>query len=793
MRVILFFLLSFISLQALSIKINSGKFEQKPYSILHLEHEKEFNCIANKTMRDKVYEYVCDVDNVALNRFATSQNNFFILSSNVDNGKFSIKIEGKQDMIMYPIEYDLKNKQTIEWHKDTKSKHWIVLGFSGKIPVITDKKEQKGLSFPLDSTGSAKPYIGALDLDKNPLYFETSDDIKTFLDVKQIYEDEKFEDVVVLVDDYLEKNKNSLFESDFMLYKIKALGDIGGEEQAEKNMALTDKWIKSFPSNENLAEVMVYAGLAHARAKQEEQAKAYFNKVIQQHPKSRFASLAKIYLGDIYYNDLTLTNGQMMADKMYRDALYNTDDIEIASMASMRIGDVSTDADDLKRADEYYRKVLNANKEHMLKDPKKAYALIKKLRLKKAYLLAADIGASLLDKISKNHEIYESLLNDVATWYNMGRNISKAIDYYQLYLKLYPGSDFSNNVKRELDLLIFEENGKSAEEKLKKYDYLIEQYKSQDIAMKAVYNKAKLLYDLKRYDEALALEEELYRIPAKDAPDVKELIGDITKALAIASLDNNCYQSVQLIKRYNVRLEDTYDKKLYKCYYQTFEYQSAIDICNKYIQSKDLATKLDWLYNIEKALFKKGEQSEVLKISKDILELSNLLKTTMYNDIYYDLFEVYAQTNDISRLSEFVSKIETHYPDRLENINVYKKMVVLGQNSRDNFIIIDNARKIIQLQKKHGISQETPWIETIAIDTYLALDKLEQALEIAKEASVNPKIKDADRAKILYSQAKIYQKMGNMSKQKQTLEECSSIGSNSQWVVMCKEALKWTQ
>jgi tetratricopeptide (TPR) repeat protein len=792
MRIILVYFISIVTIFALSLKINSGKYEKQPYSVLHLEHSIPFQCTPHKTAREKVYEYVCNVENVALNRFATSQNDFFIISSTTKGGKFSVKIESKADMILYPIEYDLKDKPSIEWHKGVKSKHWIAVGFVTKLPIITDKKEPKGISFPVEITGKAKPYIGALDLDKKPLHFESSEDVKTFLDVKQIYEDEKYEDAIMLIDEYLSKNPNSIFESDFILYKIKSLGDMGGEENAEQNGKLTEDWIKSYPSNENLPEVLVYAGLALERMRQEDQAKRYFNTVIDQHSKSKFASLAKVYLGDIFYHDTAVANGEAVADRLYREALYATNDIEIASMAAMRLGEINASGDDIKRANEYYRKVLEANKEYMLKDPKKAYALTKKLRLKKAYLLAADIGAALVDKLHRGHEIYESLLNDTATWYAMGKNVPKAIKYYQLYLKTYPNSDYTNSVKRELDLLVFEENNKSNEEKMKKYDYLIEEYKDQDIAMKALYHKVLLLKDMKKYRDALALEDELLRIPEDEAPNKNEIIKDIATELTKESLDKECFLSVELIKKYDVKLNEDYDKKVYKCYYQSFSYQDAIDIGKKYLKSSDLDTKLLWLYNTEKALFKKGDYNQVLAIAKDILALSDTLKTSDYNDVYYDLFEVYSRVNDFDTLVDLLGKIEKNFPMKLENIKVYKKIILLAQTRRDSFMVIDYARKLMEIQKRYNISQESPWIESVAIDTYLSLDRLEQALSVSKEAIENPKINDSDKAKILYSQAKIYQKMGNIPKQKESLQECSNINAMSSWVNLCKEALKWS-
>jgi tetratricopeptide (TPR) repeat protein len=793
MRILLLALLSVITLQALSLKINSGRYDKSPYSILHLTHQEPFSCVAKKTMRDKVYEYVCEVEGVALNRFATSQSRFFRISSDTKDKVFSIRIEAKEDIALYPIEYDLKASPEVEWHKDIKSKHWVFVGFLGKLPVITDKKKSKGLSFPLEMTGTSKPYIGALDLNKNPLHFDSSDDVKTFLDVKQIYEDEKFEDVVELIDEYLEKNPESIFESDFVLYKIKALSAMNTEDSSEKNIKLTEEWIKSYPSNENIPEVLVHSGKAYSRMRQEDHAKKIFDTVIEQHPKTKYAALAKLYLGDINYHDTTMANGEAVAERLYVDALYSTKDIEVASMAAMRLGKVSVTDDKLKSADEYYRKVLDSNKEHMIKDPKAAYALAKRLRLKKMYALSADIGAAILPNLTRTHEIYETLLHDTAAWYAKAQDVPNAIKYYQLYLKRFPNSDFSVSARRELDMLVFKQENPDNEELLAKYDKLIDEYKDQDIARKATYHKAELLKSMGRYDDALALEDELMRIPESEAPNKEALVHEIATLLAKKSLDTECFKAVTLIKKYDVKLEEEFDKKVYNCYYQSYSYQDAIDISKKYINDKDLATKLDWLYNTEKALFKKGSYNEVLTISKDILELSDMLKTKQYDDVYYDLFDVHVRLNETDKLVSIVNKIEKSYPMDLKNIKVYKKMIILSQRASDSFMVIDYARKLIAIQKRFNLTQESPWVETVAIETYISLNRLESALSIAKEALDNSKLSDDDRAKLLYSQAKVYQRMGNIPKQKITLEECSSISSMSQWVNLCKEALKWSE
>jgi tetratricopeptide (TPR) repeat protein len=792
MRIILITLITIIASQALTLKINSGRYDNKPYSVLHLEHDEPFNCSSKKTIRDKVYEYVCEVEGVALNRFSTSQNQFFRVSSNIKNKLFSIKIEAKEDIAMYPIEHDLKDGAEIEWHKDKLSKHWVFIGFSGTLPVLTDKKKPKGLSFPLELTGTDKPYIGALDLNKNPLYFDSSEDVKTFLDVKQIFEDEKYEDTIILIDEYLEKNPESLFESDFLLYKIKALTLLGTEDAAEQNIVLTDQWIKSYPSNEHIPEVLVNAAQTYMRMRQEDQARNILKTVIEQHPQTRFAPLAKIYLGDIDYHDTALANGEAVAERLYVDALYSTKDIEIASMAAMRLGEINATDDRIKQADEYYRKVLKSNTDHMIKEPKSAYQLAKKLRLKKMYKLSADIGAAIIPKINRNHEIFETLLYDTATWYAKANEIDKAIKYYQLYVKKFPNSDFSVSVKKELDMLVFRQKNPNNEDLLAKYDKLIEEYRDQDIARKATYHKVELLRDMKRYDDALALEDEIMRIPSTEAPDKEKLIHEVAKLLAIKSLDSDCFKAVTLIKKYKVELEESLDKKVYKCYYQSYSYDEAITVGRKYINSSDLATKLDWLYNTEKALFKKGKYTDVLKISKDILELSNMLNTEKYNDVYYDLFDVHVRLNEMDKLLEIVNKIEKNFPNKLENIKVYKKMISIAQRNRDSFMVIDYARKLMDIQKRYKLTQESPWVEMTAINTYISLNRLEAALSISKDALKNDKLTKVDRAKMLYSQAKVYQKMNNFPKQREVLEECSNISSMSQWVNLCKEALKWS-
>jgi tetratricopeptide (TPR) repeat protein len=154
------------------------------------------------------------------------------------------------------------------------------------------------------------------------------------------------------------------------------------------------------------------------------------------------------------------------------------------------------------------------------------------------------------------------------------------------------------------------------------------------------------------------------------------------------------------------------------------------------------------------------------------------------------MFFNYVRFKNNDKIIETVKKIEDSFDANIKSVKIYKKMIQIGTSNRDDYMIIDYARKLMKLQDDLNIKQESPWVETIAMNTLLNLGRAKEALKIS-EKLLRLKLTKEEKAKALYTQANIYQKLEDKKRQKVSLEKCSKIDISSSWVNLCKDSLKW--
>jgi tetratricopeptide (TPR) repeat protein len=609
--------------------------------------------------------------------------------------------------------------------------------------------------------------------------------------LEELYKQEKYNDMLEVIKDFTRSSPQTEFASDLGIYKIRALAKIINEDNAWDILTLIDEWIKKYPSNQYLAEALSYKGLALFHIRQEDPAREVLQKVVDNHTDNPFVDLARVYMADIIREDTKMANKESVAEKLLLEALYNTTDLEIASMASFRLGKLYYDNEHYDKASKFYDKVLKANSDFFIKDVEKTHQLAKKLSRKKAFKIAADIGANILKKAVRTSYVYEMALNDTGRWYAEAGELDKAIEYYQRYIKEFKDGEFINIVKRELDLLVFKAENDDPEDLLKKYNNVIKNYKGQKIELKAIFEKAKLLSKLERYPEALNALETIQEPTPEDTPDYDNVVIETAKSGVKKLLENDCINAVIIANKYKVQLDSTFDDKLFYCHYNAFEYQKAADIASKYMESNDINIKVQWLYNMEKALFQKGDYEKSLKLGEDVANLLEIeTNNKKYHDIYYDLFYNYVRYKNNDKIIATVKKIEELFDDNIKNLKVYRKMIQIGTTTRDNYMVIEYARKLMNLQDKLSMNQESPWVENIAMNTLLNLNRAKDALKIS-EKLLRLKLTKEQKAKSLYIQANIYQKLDDKKRQKVSLEKCSKVDVESSWVNLCKDSLKW--
>jgi len=102
-----------------------------------------------------------------------------------------------------------------------------------------------------------KPYVGALDLNGAPISYVQSKDIKLYLKLKKSYNNEKYLDVIEDSISVVNKYPKTIFKSEFMLYRLRAIdkgidendGTIANQFDGNDIVSEGKAWIKSFPSD----------------------------------------------------------------------------------------------------------------------------------------------------------------------------------------------------------------------------------------------------------------------------------------------------------------------------------------------------------------------------------------------------------------------------------------------------------------------------------------------------------------------------------------------------------------
>ena len=95
--------------------------------------------------------------------------------------------------------------------------------------------------------------------------------------------------------------------------------------------------------------------------------------------------------------------------------------------------------------------------------------------------------------------------------------------FVQKYLKEFPYGDYSDAAVMLRDKILFNLPENNLTKKLDYINKIIKNYQG-EIAKKALVEKAKILFKMKKYEEILKMEEELEKIDEKIFPDKKEFL-----------------------------------------------------------------------------------------------------------------------------------------------------------------------------------------------------------------------------------------------------------------------------
>jgi hypothetical protein len=143
-------------LNAVSVVVSSGIHDKKPYGVVNIINEADFECVNLANAKNPKNRYLCAFEKVPLLYPSKSENNFFSIKPFIKKEKLYIFINPK-------------TKSLLKTYGKRKN-HWIILAYTDIPPFIIKSKttKQDGLNFKI-SIKNQKPYfVGSLDIDKKP-------------------------------------------------------------------------------------------------------------------------------------------------------------------------------------------------------------------------------------------------------------------------------------------------------------------------------------------------------------------------------------------------------------------------------------------------------------------------------------------------------------------------------------------------------------------------------------------------------------------------------------------------
>ncbi len=789
MKLLIASILFATQLFSLTIALNSAKVDGEIYAVLHVEDEEPLKCqIIPQDLDKKIY--LCSFNKIIKSPIKAKRMPLVDIDFLEKRSEFYVRIKPKVNSKLVMVQNSLYiNPEVGEKSKIKSAKHWSILLYE-KSP-FSQERAMEIIDFPIIYTKNPKPYIGALDLNGAPISYAQSKDIRLYLDLKKNYSDKKYQKVIQDSVSVVNRYPQTIFESEFMLYRLRAM-DKGIDEENEEitdifdNNSIVDEgkaWIKAFPSDNNIPEVLMLITKAYFKMGFKSDANYFMDILVSEHEDSAFTKKAILVFADSLYNK----KHKAKAIKLYMDVLYSAQDLDIATQAAIRLSNSEMDRGKTNKARAYLSKVLEANKDYLTRDRESSYKLAKKLAKNGLYDVAAQVADVLLIGLKRVNSNREVLLRDSGIWHAKANDIKEGYDRLQQYLSEYSNGRFVDEVQSSMDELFFELKETNETKLANYYDKLIDKYKNK-IGDKAVVEKAKLLLSQKRYKDVLRMQAALEYVNENNA--THEYVAAAATALTAEAFEKDrCTEAVNYIEIYKLDLKRLDSSKVFDCFILSSRYKSAKNLSEGFIKEGGLKSRSEWMQKYLQSLYKLHEYRSVIDVGNDVLGVSKSLKTLPKNGSLQMMFFSYMKLKHFEKAIEIAEVIEKSYPDELKNSDVYMKIVQKAQDDRDDLLLKQYAEKIMLLQKKFKSSAYTPEVELGLIEALKRLKKPKEALVVAKSLlEMDISLKQKTRA--YYNAGELSMKLDKNAEAKEYFEKCKNIEVDSSWRDICEQNLK---
>ena len=774
-----------IFLLAFNLSLNSGAQSGKPYSVLQLSDEKEFECVEQILAYD-TKRYVCMLDDGILPHIEDTVLPLMDIKYKKQDGKLFIIVLPKANSRLLNIPIELYDSNKVYNSSSTISKHFSII-IDPNLREF-DKIKPNGLNFAPDFSDLLYPSIGALDLNKAPIEGMDSNDIDLYISIKRAYDNGSYENVAHDTQTAMQRHPQSLFASEFLLYHLRALDKIF--EHADEFEGMTPNelvsegraWIRKFPSDENYAEVLYLIARAYLKDGIASDAKYMLDILMAEHEKSKFTKLAMLDYADYLYR----FGKQKEAMEIYENVLYNTADVDIASRAALALVDANIDKEKFNEAKNFIIKILNANEKFFMNNPQRAMNLASVFASKNMPDVADRIYEIIVNNSSRQSEFYEAALKNIGINLAKTKDTKKAYEYLKRYENEFKYGEYVDEVTRTLDGLFFEVKEDNSTKLHEHYADLMQKYGDSDIGKKALISQIALDIKERRYADALSYTS---AVKEMNVTQGMELLNTAAYELAKQGfVDDDCQAVVNLLENYDVDKISLPQFKLFNCYFRTARYNEALALAKSHAKDENLEDRVEWLVNLSKILYQQKDYEATIKAANDALSLGTGVE---YSDPTPVLFDRFYSLLKLKRFEEAVATLSAIEQLRGQDFKIIETYVALsdyGLNSNDYAIVSSYAKKALELQTHVKIDTFSPKLNFSYASASLKIDNLAEALDEAKFI-LNMKLKPEDRLHALNLIGEIYIRMKRPELAKPYLEECVSSNFTSAYKSACQAQL----
>lgn len=765
-QIILFFCLIF-SLRALNIDVSYGKNENQLFSIITLKNKNSFKCEKINFNIDKNYVQ-CEIEAIPENGFLPFETNFFKISYQMEQKKFILSIHPKKKLQLFYIPDNIQNTNLFLGITKPLSKTWQIVGFENEIPFL-NQKSYSGINFPISLDTTKFDYVDEIDIDKKPLVANMGADYTEYLKVKDLMNQRYYKVALKTIDSTFRKFPQTFFSKDLLFYQIKALYALNLFDSVLEN---APAWIKAYPSDKNVPEILYIIGNTYTKINFPSEASNFYKRIIDEYPENRFTPLAKMEIAKNLAQESSFGLARIYFSQAYQEAK----DLDSVTDIALNWAFFEIETNHPQNARELIGKILQSNPKYFVLHPEKTRSTIAFLTEKKIYDSAAGIARYYFYNTKYDDDLHKKFGFVLGELYEKAKDYDNAHISNLDFIKEYEKLPSAKEVQKRDDAMLFYVSGDDAT-KLEHYNYLIKKYPNTPQATKAAKLKTQILIKQENFEEALKMKPLL---PKDDPIYHQALLGLINKKIK----NDKCEE----INSYLIQMTDlsgiNNKLKAFDCLYSGSLYPQAHEIAKIMLQDKNSPDYVDWLYRDANTLYALGKYQESIMAIQDILTITKNLTQSKYDDILFTLFSNLARLNSKESAKDIYGKLYEKFKDDKRMMQVYYTLLNWEDSLNNSSIIY--AKNLLELQKKYGSKDYTPFADFKLIEALTKNNNYQESYEIVKQL-VQEKLSPIDLQKAFYLKANIELGLKDNKQALQSLQSCIDISEDSSWKTLCNQ------